>query len=354
MPKDTNITIHLKIHNNFPNLPPRQALHVQSRSYWAPANIGPYSQAISIPTITSSDPDTTIWTVDVAGQIPLIPSSMTLPARRISSEPAESHLFEREDFKLQTTLSLQHLWRIGREMAVSWWASAVVYLPRDTPEKTKDRSQIAAQAWSLIHAQNMDEDTDEDEERDLWEEKYYAGMEIRGEKKIENELPDWGILQFGVGPVKMSAPPFWAVEVEELPRGSWVEWHAHLGVVGGPVKVSSSSNMWVIVTDFEQLDTWGEEGSWTVSQCKFGSRMQVVVMIFYSKNTSQLSLWLRDASDSLGGEAVAREKIYLSYLDDSVKGVDETNKFAGTIQCRSIWDGTGCRLSAVLLIDSSL
>jgi len=26
----------------------RQALHVQSQSYWAPANIGPYSQAIVV------------------------------------------------------------------------------------------------------------------------------------------------------------------------------------------------------------------------------------------------------------------------------------------------------------------
>jgi diphthine-ammonia ligase len=26
----------------------RQSLHVQSLSYWAPANIGPYSQAISV------------------------------------------------------------------------------------------------------------------------------------------------------------------------------------------------------------------------------------------------------------------------------------------------------------------
>jgi hypothetical protein len=26
----------------------RQALHVQGLSYWAPANIGPYSQAVSV------------------------------------------------------------------------------------------------------------------------------------------------------------------------------------------------------------------------------------------------------------------------------------------------------------------
>jgi len=33
----------------------RQALHVQGLSYWAPANIGPYSQAISVSNIAKND-----------------------------------------------------------------------------------------------------------------------------------------------------------------------------------------------------------------------------------------------------------------------------------------------------------
>ncbi|KAA1466356.1 hypothetical protein DENSPDRAFT_862415 [Dentipellis sp. KUC8613] len=47
----------------------RQALHVQGLSYWAPANIGPYSQAILV--------DDRVF---VSGQIGLIPSSLTLPS----------------------------------------------------------------------------------------------------------------------------------------------------------------------------------------------------------------------------------------------------------------------------------
>lgn len=47
----------------------RQALHVQGLSYWAPANIGPYSQAIV------ADERITI-----SGQIGLIPKSLTLPS----------------------------------------------------------------------------------------------------------------------------------------------------------------------------------------------------------------------------------------------------------------------------------
>jgi len=45
----------------------RQCMHVQGISHWAPANIGPYSQAISIGDI-----------IYVAGQIGLVPGSMDL------------------------------------------------------------------------------------------------------------------------------------------------------------------------------------------------------------------------------------------------------------------------------------
>ncbi|KAI5123446.1 hypothetical protein M0805_006150 [Coniferiporia weirii] len=65
----------------------RSALHVQSLSYWAPANIGPYSQAICV--------DNRIF---VSGQIGMRPSSLALP--------------EPPNFPLETALSFQHIHRI--------------------------------------------------------------------------------------------------------------------------------------------------------------------------------------------------------------------------------------------------
>ncbi|KZT26860.1 hypothetical protein NEOLEDRAFT_1161800, partial [Neolentinus lepideus HHB14362 ss-1] len=65
----------------------RRALHVQSISYWAPANIGPYSQAITA--------DQRIF---ISGQIGLIPSSMSIPSPR--------SLFQ------ETALVYQHVTRI--------------------------------------------------------------------------------------------------------------------------------------------------------------------------------------------------------------------------------------------------
>ncbi|XP_048508586.1 diphthine--ammonia ligase isoform X2 [Athalia rosae] len=68
----------------------RHTMHVQSISNWAPANIGPYSQAIRIGDIIS-----------VAGQIPLVPGSMTMLDLNI---------------KRQCRLTLRHINRIVKAM----------------------------------------------------------------------------------------------------------------------------------------------------------------------------------------------------------------------------------------------
>ncbi|WFC99529.1 diphthine--ammonia ligase [Malassezia yamatoensis] len=73
----------------------RRVLHVQSRSFWAPANIGPYSQAVST--------DDRIW---IAGQIGMIPASLCVP----------------NDISSQIALSLQHVRRII--LAVRGWSYA--------------------------------------------------------------------------------------------------------------------------------------------------------------------------------------------------------------------------------------
>ncbi|KAI0677159.1 hypothetical protein C8Q78DRAFT_1065776 [Trametes maxima] len=65
----------------------RQALHVQGLSYWAPANIGPYSQAIVADE-----------RVSISGQIGLIPSSLTLPSP--------------QSLALETALAFQHVHRV--------------------------------------------------------------------------------------------------------------------------------------------------------------------------------------------------------------------------------------------------
>jgi len=79
----------------------RVALHVQSRSYWAPANIGPYSQAVMVGS-----------RIFVSGQIGLIPATMNLPSP--------------SSFLEEAVLSLQHARRILATFQGPEWIESVV------------------------------------------------------------------------------------------------------------------------------------------------------------------------------------------------------------------------------------
>lgn len=182
----------------------RQGLHVQSRSYWAPANIGPYSQAMSIPQGTG-------WLVYIAGQIPLEPASMELARGSLGSQSWF------EDYSLRAVLSLQHLWRIGTSMQVEWWLGAVAFLAGE--DHKDEKAHVAWRLWEKLHSRK-DDDGEEDEEPvlDAWDIKYGRRADERTTKPIAS-LPNFAAVQSIA-----STPPFFAVQVEELPRGSDVEW----------------------------------------------------------------------------------------------------------------------------------
>jgi hypothetical protein len=82
--------------------------------------------------------------------------------------------------------------------------------------------------------------------------------------------------------------------------------------------------------------------------------MQLVVMLFYSEDSFELGDRLGEAFDLLGGDLNLRHHVYLSYLDASMNGIEEMKRLAGIVPCRSIWDASSCRLSAVLLLELSL
>lgn len=86
LPKGCHVKMDVLASRSSPDLA-RIALHVRGLSYWAPANIGPYSQAVKVNE-----------RLFIAGQIGLIPAYLTLP------EPAS--------FALEAALSFQHARRI--------------------------------------------------------------------------------------------------------------------------------------------------------------------------------------------------------------------------------------------------
>lgn len=98
---------------------PKTGIHIRSRSYWAPQNIGPYSQAIV-------ECRKTFKTATLSGQIPLIPASMEL----LGNSNAKNAL-----------LALQHLHRAKCLVGVKQVAECVCFI-------TKEMSpQLVARVW---------------------------------------------------------------------------------------------------------------------------------------------------------------------------------------------------------------
>ncbi|KAJ5171737.1 hypothetical protein N7492_004330 [Penicillium capsulatum] len=204
----------------------RQGLHVQSRSYWAPANIGPYSQAISIPLQKASR------LVYIAGQIPLEPASM---------EVATEGKTWFDDYCLRAVLSMQHLWRIGEAMQVDWWLGAVAFL---TGNEIATQAQVAWHLWKKIHAQ-PDESDEDDPELDVWDLKYGRRSDDLMPRTVSSTLPRFSVL---TSEDKATTSPFLAVEVAELPRNSDIEWQG-LGGRCEHVTLSSSDDCVSTVAD---------------------------------------------------------------------------------------------------------
>ncbi|KAK2610627.1 hypothetical protein N8I77_004042 [Diaporthe amygdali] len=227
LPEDTKITIYVTV-THPASAADRQGLHVQSRSYWAPANIGPYSQAITLPMGATKEAANGPRMAHIAGQIPLVPATMDLPTDG--------------GLEMQLVLSLQHLWRIGVEMSVQWWTSAAVYFPRSSKSKydlpAQDKAMLAWRAWTAAHQWVSPRLSDEDNSGpDLWDRRFNAKYLFYGNgeanKAEKTSLPYYANTprddEEEEGP-RRPVPFFFAAEVDELPRSAEAEWHAHAGL----------------------------------------------------------------------------------------------------------------------------
>ncbi|KAF7548382.1 hypothetical protein G7046_g8698 [Stylonectria norvegica] len=353
LPVGCNIAVYLTAPSSS-EATDRNGLHVQSRSYWAPANIGPYSQASDIP-ITVQQRPTGLRAVAVAGQIPLIPATMLLPTLSDTSQG------------LQIVLSLQHLWRIGVDLKIQLWTSVVAYFPRSTAVTNMERNaKVAGHVWKAAHGSPDDED-DAGDGPDPWDLKYntdYMSLVNKEQQGAQRSLPDWSAatLRQQNNP-ETWLPPMFAVEVEELPRQSGVEWHAHTGIS----RVDDCS---------AELIFYPEVGvsGWQAWHCIVKTGDVAVVYTTLACRTEQnadatkfddLSQAMNQAyEDSLrllesGEPASVLPKPYLLYVD--AIGVDspwaQTQGLSdglAIIPCRSIWSAHGQRTKIVALYESIL
>ena len=215
MPKEVGVIVSFVVHVG--DLTARDGLHVQSRSYWAPANIGPYSQAISVR--TNMEHGSAI--VYVAGQIPLVPASMDVLQLENGNDQTTGEtnngmeLFQKRGF-----LALQHLWRIGKAMSVSWWLGGIAFITGEGDVRTK--AVIAWEIWKGVHQKQLwEKDESEDDGLDVWDKKYGALGSLMKEEQQVPSLPD--IKRLSVSP-SGEPPGFFAIQVDELPRGCDIEW----------------------------------------------------------------------------------------------------------------------------------
>ena len=210
----------------------RRGLHVQSRSYWAPANIGPYSQAISVYAGQDTSNPSLVY---VAGQIPLVPASMELLRAK-----GDNNGVDTKSFRQRGILALQHLWRIGVEMGVSWWTGAIAFVvgDHDAPEK----AVTAWMLWEKLHEVPKAEDSEEedpDDGPDVWDRRYGIHQAYCStDEPPKNPLPAFHSVDSDGKTCDSLVPGFFAVQVDDLPRGCDIEWQS-LGIAHGRVKIQS-------------------------------------------------------------------------------------------------------------------
>lgn len=185
----------------------KRGLHVQSRSYWAPANIGPYSQAIGVPYDQPNGSAGAV--VYIAGQIPLIPASMELVRDSV------------KDAEMQTVLAMQHFLRVGQAMQVQRWICGMAFITADSQAEAKRRLHITNKAWKALHrTEPPNEDTEEDaplisNSFDIWDLRNGAGRTLHGQIQEQTRQSSFA---------NTALPPLHVVQVDALPRGASVEW----------------------------------------------------------------------------------------------------------------------------------
>ncbi|KAL9608132.1 MAG: hypothetical protein Q9167_007013 [Letrouitia subvulpina] len=218
----------------------RKGLHVQSRSYWAPANIGPYSQAIAVPLGKRQEASL----IYMAGQVPLVPSTMEVVER----EPSNGYINRLSNFQLQTSLALQHLWRVGKAMKVEWWTGAIAYIVTGN-ENMETKVKVASSAWKLIHEKptHSDQSLSDGDEFDVWDQKNREVSKVLAQEEEVN-LPNFECLstvarhKAGVELSVPVCPAFFAVEVDGLPRNCMIEWQA-VGLARTQIRLGAVPNM---------------------------------------------------------------------------------------------------------------
>ncbi|KAF4554082.1 Diphthine--ammonia ligase-like protein [Elsinoe fawcettii] len=300
--------VHVSISLHYSTTRHREGLHVQSQSYWAPANIGPYSQAICLSDTTSSESTPRSSLIHIAGQIPLVPATMGMckPSNLIPFELARN----------QCLLSAQHLVRIAQIMNVNLLLGAMLFIGRDGSTDPQLYVDVASQIWKKLHeAKAAGSEDSEDEDVDVWDVKHGIAGARDGRSKQTSTYRD--TIQ------RDCMPPFFAAEVQTLPRNAPVEWcstgWAEKGVSFSVENLHGKGTTW-------RLKSSGQDGylvDWIVVRTD-------------------------EELESLKHEILDRGGLWTIYAAGNVeRGMAETLG-AMVVPCYRLWDSQGTEVRAVL------
>lgn len=314
----------------------RDGLHVQSRSYWAPANIGPYSQAIAVPAALRDPDEADAGTlVYAAGQIPLVPASMELVADTGDTVEAGGT----SSFSLQAALALQHLWRVGAATKVAWWAGGLVFIAGEKAVARKAR--LAWELWARCHARGKmptpAHDGSSDEDVDPWDKKYGPSKTSHRTPKKSQALPDFECIR--AGSTYAARSPLLIAQVDELPRGSSVEWTG-LGTAGAQIVLDGREEEHLTIqrTAVRGTGTALIYASFEAGLDHDTLRKLITDVVRRETNSSWPGVPEKRAAASC---RVLRLTVY---ADSNVR-VPELGSLE-LVRCSSVWGGAGKKLSA--------
>lgn len=298
----------------------RTGLHVQSWSYWAPANIGPYSQAITLPLSPDANQARRhSKTALIAGQIPLVPSSMDML---------------QGSFKEQALLALQHLKRIGRAVGVHCWSGTIAYVTAPDSAAASSQASMALSVWRKAHARAIDDENDagDDDGIDIAERQLYrpwtTGNRHQNQKpKLLLPIPCFPQLEVGES-AEGYVPGCVVAQVSQLPRAAPIEWVSQglcLGEDehGRPAKASvkSRTNPHCLLDKLSGTQFNDIAGPSMKAETEAAARARVTSLLD-NQDVEQLEL--------------------LHTTDCDVTVIDEVERAGGrVIPCRSLWTEDG-------------
>jgi len=230
LPAGCHVTLSLRFSHDLSQQP--FGLHVQSRSYWAPANIGPYSQARIEPLRPRIESASQSALVHFAGQIPLVPARMDL-LRESDLEELGFDISDTSKMRMNAALAAQHLWRVGQATDVKAFTGGLAFVSKE--QEPEQMWKEALLVWRRIHAisyedSNSGEDDGECGVEDGYEFKNGRWRQVQAAQKEDTRpaLPNWNCLapvpMFTTSKLRLLHLPLYVVEVAELPKSAMVEW----------------------------------------------------------------------------------------------------------------------------------